>query len=127
MRKRIIVTGASKGVGNAVVKRLLRQGHTIIATARTNSFGAEEKMGKLHFFMTDLAVSCSGIDLVDHINKESLLPIDGFVHCAGIAPDLRVTENERAKVKDVFEVNALSFFDIVQSVEKWGGGVKALL
>ena len=120
MRKRIIVTGASRGVGNAVVKRLLNQGHTVIATARTNAFNAEENNGDLYFIKTDLSVSYSGIELVDHINKASLLPIDGFVHCAGIAPLLRVTENEKAKVKEVFEVNALSFFDIVQSVEKWG-------
>jgi NAD(P)-dependent dehydrogenase (short-subunit alcohol dehydrogenase family) len=33
--KRILVTGGSKGIGEAIVNRLLRGGATVLATART--------------------------------------------------------------------------------------------
>ena len=33
--KRVLVTGGTKGIGEAIVKRLLRGGATVIATARS--------------------------------------------------------------------------------------------
>jgi len=41
--KRILVTGGSKGIGEAIVNRLLRGGATVLATARTIPAGGDSE------------------------------------------------------------------------------------
>lgn len=49
-----LVTGCTKGTGNAIAQRLLQAGATVIITARNVP---EEENSKLHFIASDLSTA----------------------------------------------------------------------
>ena len=59
-----LVTGGTKGAGNAIAERLLKAGATVIITARNAPEKANEK---LHFISADLSESTGTQKLVDEV------------------------------------------------------------
>jgi len=58
MPKTVIVTGASKGIGFAITKSLLKDGHNVFLVARTEEplkKLEEEYPGRVDFLVGDLA------------------------------------------------------------------------
>ena len=85
---RVLVTGASKGIGEAVAKRLHGEGATVLATARTAPSSVPEG---LQFVAADLTSveGCAtiaeavrdrfgGVDIVVHVVGGSSAPAGGF-------------------------------------------------
>lgn len=62
-----VVTGASKGIGLAIVRALLSEGATVIAGARSTSpeLGELSGNGQLKFIPVDLSAPDAGQALVD--------------------------------------------------------------
>lgn len=113
--KRYLITGASSGIGKACAARLLDAGNDVIAVSRTNP--KFENSNSFTFIETDLSIFGSGTRLINELKLRSLLPLDGFIHCAGVAPLLTISENAIDKVKKVYEVNVLSFVDIMSTLK----------
>ncbi|WP_240420770.1 SDR family oxidoreductase [Paenibacillus periandrae] len=77
--KKVLVTGGTKGMGQAVVKRLSTAGATVMTTAR--SLPAD--LAEPHLFVqADLAIP-DGVDKVIQGVKERLGGVDIVVHCVG--------------------------------------------
>lgn len=68
MKKSIIVTGASKGLGEAISKKLVARGHRVIGVARTESKLAE---------------------LADSLGTDSFIPIHGDICTAATIKSVR--------------------------------------
>ena len=104
---RYLVTGASSGIGKACAVKLLEQDNNVIAVSR--SMPAIDN-NRMNYVECDLSLPGSGTKLVvEKLKERDLLPIDGFIHCAGVAPLLKISENEADKVKSIYEVNLFSF------------------
>jgi NAD(P)-dependent dehydrogenase (short-subunit alcohol dehydrogenase family) len=69
--KRILVTGGSKGIGKAIVNRLLRGGATVLATARTIPAGANAEK----FIQADVSTRAGA----DHIIKTTFERFGGGI------------------------------------------------
>jgi NAD(P)-dependent dehydrogenase (short-subunit alcohol dehydrogenase family) len=76
---RALVTGASKGIGLAVANRLLVEGATVLATARTALASLPDGF---HFVAADLA-SVEGCGIVAEAVRDRLGGIDIVVHVVG--------------------------------------------
>lgn len=115
--KKIIVIGASGGIGETVCKKLSDEGATLIMVARDNeklnSIKAELKGDGHRIYCFDLC-DINGIEgLIKKIVKEEG-KIDSFVHCAGIsyAKPLKLANYEF--VHKNMLVNFYSFYEFVR-------------
>ncbi|MDA7437952.1 3-oxoacyl-ACP reductase FabG [Candidatus Pseudothioglobus singularis] len=119
--KLVLVTGASRGIGNAIALTLGRDGATVIGTATTES-GAEN----ISKVFDDKKISGKGIklnvtdndqiaSLVKTVNEE-FGPIDILINNAGITRDnilLRMKEDEW---EDIIDTNLSSIYKMSKSV-----------
>lgn len=77
--KRVLVTGGTKGMGQAVVKRLANGGATVLTTARSLS---ADLPNSVKFVQADVATP-EGVEQIITAVKEQLGGIDIIVHCVG--------------------------------------------
>ncbi len=112
--KRVIVVGASSGIGAALVRELARQGYQVAALARRESFLAE------------LAAACAAeaaaaggrvIPVVHDVRAEGEVPallerlarelggLELFVYAAGVMPKIAPGEYDSQKDLDMLAIN----------------------
>lgn len=113
---KIVVSGASKGIGYALVQHLLAEGHEVFAFARNieNISKLNAEKGKLHFMAFDLR----GKDfspLTTSI-KEKLQSIDALVNNAGFMvtkPFIEITDED---FDNAFDVNMKAPFKLIREL-----------
>lgn len=101
-----VVTGGSRGIGLAVVNKLVSQGYFCLIAARTCTPEIEElkKQGKADFLPCDISSSADRQALKERLEKED--DFDLLVNCAGVAPKIRrdmleITEEDFDYVLDI--------------------------
>ncbi len=103
MQKKVLITGASKGIGLALSRHFLAHNYEVIGTSRTGKI-----IEITHSSFTPIALDLSKTDSVANALKEleSLkVTFDIFINNAGIGPDLNYTEPEQDTYLKTFEVN----------------------
>jgi NAD(P)-dependent dehydrogenase (short-subunit alcohol dehydrogenase family) len=104
MAERVLVTGASSGIGEAAVERLLSEGFEVWATARS----AEDRDR-----LDDRGARSIGLDLREPREIQTLAaevgsePLDGLVHNAGIGVPGAVEDLDREAWLEQLEVNVV--------------------
>ncbi len=104
LNKRVVlVSGASRGIGYALVKRLLDEGAVVVACARTmcETSIAHERLTKID---ADVAVDGE----LDRVFNEAIMrhgTVDAFVANAGFAYYERLNEPTTSHIDDIFHVN----------------------
>jgi NAD(P)-dependent dehydrogenase (short-subunit alcohol dehydrogenase family) len=100
--KKILVTGASSGIGAAVALCLANQGGRLVLTGRD-----EERLAQTakHYpavkrILADLTLATDRDSLVDQIDS-----LDGVCHCAGISAPLPVRFLREKQLSQVMDVN----------------------
>lgn len=83
--KTALVTGASSGIGLALVKRLLLEGYKVIGTTRSGKFEGI-KHDKLQILPLELTLTVSVEEISEKLSKQ--FKIDLLINNAGIAPDV---------------------------------------
>src|SRR5213595_3652866 len=97
---RVIVTGASTGIGRVTALRLARQGALVWAAAR------DERR------LEELAAEHSGIVPARAALVEQCEPVDVLVNNAGVGWQGVVETMPPQKVRQLFEVNVLALIDL---------------
>ncbi len=117
--KRILISGASGGIGRATSKRLSELGATLVLTDIKED-RLEEVVetldGKGHAFYVMNFKDIDSIEgTIDLICKENGI-FNGFVHCAGIAPMRPFKMTKYDDVLPTMQVNFFSFVEIVRCI-----------
>ena len=111
---RYIITGASSGIGKRCAERLLENGNQCVLIARSKDKLEEicERYDKAYAVVADL----SDLSAIEGIFEEirGLLPLNGLIHCAGIAPLKRTDENYLEVVRNAYTTNVFSFIELMR-------------
>jgi short-subunit dehydrogenase len=110
---RVIVTGASTGIGRVTALRLARRGARVFAAARD-----ERRLEALAAEHPEIvAAPC---DVADDADRDALVkqcaPVDVLVNNAGVGWQGVVEAMPSDKVRQLFEVNVLALIDLTQRV-----------
>ena len=110
---RILVTGASTGIGRATALRLARKGARVWAAARD-----EQRLKTLAAEHADIVAAPA--DVSDNADRAALVeqcePVDVLVNNAGLGWKGLVEDMPPAKVRELLEVNVLALIDLTQRV-----------
>jgi len=113
---KIVVSGASKGLGFALVKHLLAEGHEVFAFARhiENISKLNTDRGTLHFMTFDLMEN-DFTPLIETI-KEELQTVDALVNNAGFLVPKAFREMTDEDFDNTFEVNVKAPFKLIRDL-----------
>ncbi len=119
--KKYLVTGAASGMGRATAIALAEHGAKV-ALSDLNEEGLKETMSQIsgegH---SAWAINfCDEADLTDLFSQvvEKIGKLNGFVHCAGIAPVTPISLLTRDKLENVMAINFYSFLEMVRCISK---------
>jgi len=121
MTKIIIVTGASRGIGYQTALNLADTGHTVIATARTESklkeLASKTENGTIIPVAADLTVS-------EHIQKISetakdLGGIDGLINNAGLVHKESFSDTSIDDFMRLMDVNVYGTVRLIQAIKPY--------
>jgi len=121
MTKKVIVTGASRGIGFELVKQYAIAGHEVLAISR-NSDKLEYLKSEclklnanaiVHPFSFDLADGNFNSTLLPYISK-SFKQVDVLINNAGALVAKPFTEISKEELLRVYSVNVLSVFKLTQ-------------
>lgn len=113
--KRILITGASSGIGRATAIECSRLGATLVITARN-----EERLNETLSLLSGdehvaIIADVSNSDDVDRLVKQ-LPQLDGFVCNAGITLRKPVSYINREELTGLFDVNVFACFALTKSI-----------
>lgn len=116
MAKKILITGASSGIGEQTARYLSEQGYDTILVARNS--GKLEQMAKelpsrTYVFPADL-MELEKIEEIFVFCQEQGIVLDGLVHCAGLARNNSVKMNDIEDMQTTFRVNYEAFVELAK-------------
>ena len=131
--KKVLITGASAGIGYALAEELAQLGAEIIITARRRDRLDElaskiESLGaKAHVFVEDLSLPESGAKLYNQI-KSAGLGVDILINNAGYGRWGELTSFERDDYAKMLQLNVTTLTDLCHlylpdMVAQGGGGI----
>lgn len=115
MKKLIVITGASSGIGEAIARRLSEAGHPLLLLARR-----VERLAELNLPNT----LCEKVDVTDKTTFEAAIakaeqqfgPVDGLVNNAGVMLLGQIDSQEANEWKQMFDVNVIGLLNGMQAV-----------
>ena len=119
--KRILVTGASRGIGAAITRDLAEAGAFVIANYCRNDKAAEQLKeacegleGEVVLCRADLTRSGGQQKVAEAVGNDGL---DGLVHCAATGVHGKLDKLTTRHFDWTFSLNLRAFFELVQSVK----------
>lgn len=115
--KTYLITGASGGIGRNTAEELLKKGNRCALIGRNSDMLAqlEETWPEAALpCLCDLRKDDTVKKIFELLEEKGFLPLDGFVHCAGVAPLMCVDESDMGVVWDTYAVNLFSFLEIMK-------------
>ena len=103
--KKILVTGASNGIGLALTKKLLAEGLEVIAVTRSGEI-TDLKNDKLTIIKGDISNEASINEVVENLKKQSV-KLDYLVNNAGVGVDLSDEVPTEDLMRASFDTNTI--------------------
>jgi len=106
--KKVLVTGASKGIGKAIAKALLNLGYAVIGTSRDPE-NIKDKIAGLEYIKLDLNDEQSIDDCVKKIGS-----VDVLINNVGQSQIGPAEELPLEKIKEMFQINLMGMIKLTQ-------------
>ncbi|MHA1718299.1 MAG: SDR family oxidoreductase [Promethearchaeota archaeon] len=111
-KKRVLITGASRGIGKAIAMRLNESGYYIIGTSRNiESIPNGDKISGVKYLPLDLTIRESIDKLIRDVGN-----IDVLINNAGISQVGPIEEVPMEKIKEIFELNLFGLIHLTQDL-----------
>jgi uncharacterized protein len=107
--KKVIITGASSGLGHEIALKMIQKGLKVVNISRTHS-----KLDLINI-KADLTKNKDIVNVIDKIKKEHK-DLDLLILCAGVMHRHFVGESPLEEVDDDFSVNVTSSIKIIDSL-----------
>ena len=105
---RILVTGASTGVGQATAERLIREGASVVATVRREEDGAALREAGCEVAVLDVTDHAAGAALVERVG-----PLDALINNAAYSYRSSFEHGDDAEIRTIVERLRTSAFVLV--------------
>lgn len=118
--KRILVTGASRGIGLELVKHFLKSGHKVLALSRDAS-GLRELAKENEYLSvgeTDITTD-AGIDKVIGFVKQNWEAVDIVIHNAGALLHKPFNETTIADFQKIYQVNVFAVAELTRRLDQF--------
>lgn len=115
MKKNIVITGTSRGIGFEMVKILGKQGHQILALSRNEKPVSNLKLPNLTALSCDLGEEKDIKKAVSYV-KQNWDVVDALVNNAGLFLKQDFEKTKMKDVKKVYDVNVFSVFDLTHQL-----------
>ena len=121
--KKIVIIGASSGIGKQTAKTLAGLGAQVILVARREE-KLQEALAELEgtdhgFYAADIS-KLDEIDALFKIIKENYGAVDGIVYSAGVNTLLPLLQLKPDKLQETFAVNFFAFVETVRQATRRG-------
>ena len=117
--KTFIVTGASSGIGKEAAFRLLKAGHRVVVTSRRQD--VLEDLFSDYPNCNIIPCDLTNIETIKEYAKtvnETVGPINGLVHCAGVNKLMPIHMIKSSFIEDVFSINSFAAISLVSNFAK---------
>jgi short-subunit dehydrogenase len=111
--KNIIVTGASRGIGYALVSQLVSQGHQVLALSRNISTLEKITDNNLHCLSTDIG-EINDVQKVKDFVSENWKKVDCIIHNAGKLINKPFSKTSTADFLEVYKVNVFAVAELTR-------------
>lgn len=122
-QQRILVTGASAGIGRQIAITLGQLGASVVLVARSKERLLDvisEMEGTGHsYYVADLAQ----IEMIAPLVKRMVAdggPFDGFVHSAGCAISCSLQQSHAERLHGIMQINFYAFYELVRTLSRKG-------
>jgi 3-oxoacyl-[acyl-carrier protein] reductase len=114
--KAAIITGAGRGIGRAAAIELSRRGYSLVLVSRTQADLQEtaEHVKDACVIAMDAAKPPSAKEAVRRC-LEKFGRLDAIVHCAGLAPILKIEETTDQQWRDIIDTNLSAAFYLARA------------
>jgi len=109
--ERVLVTGASRGIGRAVVERLVAEGRRVVAVAR-GKVDLGIPPSRVAWLQADLTIEA---DVVARA-CEPFGGLDGLVHAAGVAPHAPLDAITDAQLEETWNLHVRAALKLTQQL-----------
>lgn len=114
--KKILITGASSGIGKAIAEYLSEMGANVVLVSRDKQ-KLEEIVNRLpnkaYYYPFDLKRLDDIEDIFKYLKSEDI-KLDGFVHSAGLLKGLPLKVNDIELMQEIMTVNYYSFVELMK-------------
>lgn len=109
--KRVLVTGASAGIGRATAKALLASGAVVFGVARS---ALDYRHKNLHALRCDLSKAAGIASLLKKIRTFTPY-LDGVVNVAGIDPKITLAQGDEHKWREIVDLNLRAYYLVIRA------------
>lgn len=110
--KTILITGATRGIGEACAKALVERGDMVVNLSRSGS------ISRVHNILCDLREQSQINSIISYLISLRTIAFDAVILNAGIAIKKPVEEETLENIREHLEVNALGHFYLLQQLHK---------
>ncbi len=111
-KKIVLITGASRGIGKSIAKKLNSSGYYVIGTSRNiEAIPKDDKISGVRYLPLDLTINESIDKLIRDVGN-----IDVLINNAGVSQVGPIEEVPMEKIREIFESNLFGLIHLTQGL-----------